>query len=682
MKFHSQGWMTTLVHPSVVFGLPVLWVFGVYSLASYMTTRRPLHVRRAMQVYNLAQIILCSYMVWGMFPCVMHNFFGINSTHDAAGEWFVFVHYLSKYMDWFDTLWILAKKNRQQLSFLHVYHHSTISMVWGYLLWSNVGNGTIRYGAWVNSLTHVIMYSHYLWTSFGLKNPFKRYITMWQISQFYSCLAHALTVRSLETTVAWEYAWLQICYQITMVYLFTLRMSYVPSCTPELSAKIPDPGADVSATKRYIIIRGETYDVTSFDHPGGGHMLDLAIGRDATLMFESAHIRDKPEKVLKSLPKGPSLENLEKAGYTFDRPQEHWATPGQSELYQTMRKRICEEILKPEGRLDDPDGARGVPLWHIGSVILTWLITGTLFVVYPSLLTGIILGLSLCWIGLAIQHTANHGGLVKDPHVGYWLGLLNDVGPGGSSLVWRYHHQVSHHAYCNDVVLDQDAHSSYPILRLDKSQQLQPWHKYQCVYGLLLFTQLWASIHWQDLQCLLDARTFMVRFKGTSAPEIVLGLGLKLVHIAWFYVLPACLHGARAMIVPWCAALMCGSFWLAALFIVSHNLLPCKHREAPAMASGDWARYQIETSSSWGGAIGSFLTGGLNLQIEHHLFPCMAHHLYARVQPIVEEECQTAGVEYTRYDYFLPNLMDHVRFLYSFGQPSLPSGKVEGKKVK
>ena len=106
---------------------------------------------------------------------------GINSEHDAKGEWFVFVHYLSKCMDWFDTLWIVLKKNRQQLSFLHVYHHATISMVWGHLLYSWVGNGTIRYGAWINSLTHVIMYSHYLWTSFGFKNPFKRYITMWQI---------------------------------------------------------------------------------------------------------------------------------------------------------------------------------------------------------------------------------------------------------------------------------------------------------------------------------------------------------------------------------------------------------------------------------------------------------------------------------------------------------------------
>lgn len=675
--------MNTLIHPSVVFGLPVVWLFAIYTLASYMTTRKAFEIKRFMKIYNVAQILVCGYMVWGMMSCIrIPNFFGIHTSFDEAGEWFVFVHYLSKYMDWFDTLWIILKKNRQQLSFLHVYHHATISMVWGFLLYSGVGNGTIRYGAWINSLTHVIMYSHYLWTSFGLKNPFKRYITLWQISQFYSCLAHAFIVRILESSACWEYAWIQICYQTTMVYLFTLKMSYVPSCTPDLNVKIAEPEMNLHATKRYVVIRGEVYDVTDFNHPGGKQMLDLAVGRDATLMFESAHIRDKPEKVLKSIPKGPSVEELERCGYTFDRPKELWPTPGQSKFYQTIRKRIQDEILKPEGRLDDAESARGVPLWHIGSVIVTWLATATLFVLYPSMLTGAVLGLAVCWIGLAIQHTANHGGLVRNPQIGYLLGLLNDVGPGGSSLVWRYHHQVSHHAYCNDGVLDQDAHSSYPILRMEKSQKVEPWHQFQWIYGLPLFTQLWASIHVQDFQCLLDARSFLVRFKGTSATEIVLAMCLKFVHFSWLYFLPASIHGVRAMILPWAAVLMFGSWWLAALFIVSHNLVATKEAEAPAMASGDWAKYQIETSSSWGGAIGSFFTGGLNLQIEHHLFPCMAHHLYSRAQVIVKEECKKAGVMYTGYDYFWPNLVDHVRFLYSYGRASTEEPKKAEKKVQ
>jgi len=233
MLFHTGAWMELLLHPGVVFVMPIVWVCCVYLMAGYMTTRKAFEVKRAMQVYNVVQIVVCSYMVWGLTPVLgFPNLFGIDTAFDRQGEWFIFVHYLTKFLDWFDTLWILMKRNRGQLSFLHVYHHATIGMIWGFLLRNNVAGGTTRYGAWANSLTHVVMYSHYLWTSFGLKNPFKRYITLWQICQFWSCLAHAICVFSLETSSVQKFSWLQVVYQLTMIYLFTLKLHWVPAWTP------------------------------------------------------------------------------------------------------------------------------------------------------------------------------------------------------------------------------------------------------------------------------------------------------------------------------------------------------------------------------------------------------------------------------------------------------------------
>jgi len=240
--------MNSLVSPVVYLGLPVVWLVAVYLLIQAMMVKQLVNVKFAMRIYNVTQIVVCGYMVWGLFPCLgLPNFCGINSEFDARGEWFVFVHYLSKYLDWFDTLWIILNKKRSQLSFLHIYHHATIGMVWGLLLDGNVGSGTVRYGAWINSLTHVIMYSHYLWTSFGLKNPFKKYITMWQISQFYSCLVHAFLVLFLETTTVHRFAWLQVIYQSTMVYLFSFKLSYVPSFVPAFGAKDGEKAASCSS---------------------------------------------------------------------------------------------------------------------------------------------------------------------------------------------------------------------------------------------------------------------------------------------------------------------------------------------------------------------------------------------------------------------------------------------------
>jgi len=221
-----------------------------------------------------------------------------------------------------------------------------------------------------------------------------------------------------------------------------------------------------------------------------------------------------------------------------------------------------------------------------------------------------------------------------------------------------------------DIVLDQDAHSSFPLMRLDKSQKLESHHRFQWLYGPISFCFLYFSIQFADLQCLLDARTFLVRFKGTSATEVVWAMILKAVHATWFYVLPSLIHGPRAMLLPWLSATCVGSFFLASLFIVSHNISDCKNAEEPVLKKGDWGRYQIETSSSWGGRVGSFFTGGLNLQIEHHLFPALPHHLYTDVQKIVMQECQKRGIKYNFYPTLLPNFVDHIKFLYEFGRPA------------
>jgi fatty acid desaturase (delta-4 desaturase) len=702
MRFHDEAWMNILATPVVFFGVSAIWVLAVFFLVHHMMNKPPVAVKGLMQIYNVVQIVVCAYMCWGLYPVVTLqnsfpyiNLFGVNTEFDRSGEWFVFVHYLSKYLDWFDTLWIVLNKKRQQLSFLHIYHHGTIVPVWGMLLHAGVGSGTVRYGAFVNSITHVIMYTHYLWTSMGLRNPFKKYITMWQITQFYSCIVHAFVVLFFEKGDSNKFAWIQILYQITMVYLFSWKMSYVPDCVPNLCAEKgetpiscmefchsnpqdSDEAAEQTETRkplskqekyreRYIVIRGDCYDITNFQHPGGLHMVDLGVGRDATIMFEFAHLRiEKAEALLKTLPKY-TPDEIKNLGYDVGEG-ETWPTPSKSELYETLRKRVREEIVKPLGR--DERGystVRGVPSWYYLPVIFTWLVTAFWFVTYPSIVSGICLGLSLCWVGTGIQHTANHGGLEKDTKVEYLLGLLNDIAVGGSSICWRYHHNVSHHAYCNDVLKDADTYSSFPLLRMDSSQKLSTYHRFQWLYGPVSFCFLWISIQIADLQKLLDGTCYDVSFNGTKSAEIVLNVLRKVIPFWWIVVLPYQYHGLEVMLYPWMACFGFGGFVLASMFIVSHNVDETKLLESPDIKS-DWAKQQILTSTSWGCKLGCFLSGGLNLQIEHHLFPCLPHHLYPQVQMIVKDECKKRGIHYAAYHNLAGNWIDHIKFLYKMGQ--------------
>ena len=148
------------------------------------------------------------------------NPFALNSEYSRTIEYFMLVHYLTKYLDFGDTIFMILKQNFRQLSFLHIFHHSSILVVWGYLLQTGHANGTAYFGAAINSFVHTIMYSHYLWTTLGLNNPFKRMVTQIQMVQFFLCLLHAVMVVVLERVLPSYLAYLQLSYHCIMIYLF------------------------------------------------------------------------------------------------------------------------------------------------------------------------------------------------------------------------------------------------------------------------------------------------------------------------------------------------------------------------------------------------------------------------------------------------------------------------------
>jgi elongation of very long chain fatty acids protein 4 len=197
------------------------YIFSIKNLKSYI------------KLYNLIQIGVCSYIVYGFYEFFdMHNIYGIGLKYYNNIEYFIFIHYLSKYLDWFDTLWmVLNNKSEKQITFLHIYHHSTVNLIWGYLLYTGNGNGTIYFGAMINSFIHVLMYTHYLVTSFGLKNPSKKLMTTLQLFQFLLCFLHSVEVlfyykESANYPV--NLAWLQFFYQISMLYLFKFKLNWQP----------------------------------------------------------------------------------------------------------------------------------------------------------------------------------------------------------------------------------------------------------------------------------------------------------------------------------------------------------------------------------------------------------------------------------------------------------------------
>lgn len=180
-----------------------------------------------------------------------------------------------------------------------------------------------------------------------------------------------------------------------------------------------------------------------------------------------------------------------------------------------------------------------------------------------------------------------------------------------------------------------------------------------------------------------------VRFIGATCFEISCFWILKLAHFALFLGLPLWLHSDPWVLAYFFVFTAVGGFTLGVTFLVSHNLeevkpeIDANNSEQKGIRTGhadvnnvcsDWCKWQIETSASWGGAIGSFFTGGLNLQIEHHLFPGVAHNCYPEIAVIVKDECKKRGIRYTGFDTLPGIVWELGRFLYVMGLPTAPSG--------
>jgi elongation of very long chain fatty acids protein 4 len=243
--FVAPHGLATLVRWDVLFGLPALYVACVMVASRVFLANPKLRVVKAsvkdgeslnlynyvVIAYNVVQIAVCGWMVWGLAPVLTAGklpWFGLGLEYSAEIEKFVFVHFLTKMLDWFDTLFMLVEG--KEVSFLHVFHHATIGVVWGYLLSIGHGNGTAAYGAWINSVTHVIMYTHYLVTALGFNNPLKAQVTQFQLAQFMSCIVHALLVLTREDAgCPHVFGLFQISYHITMLLLFGWNMKWFPA---------------------------------------------------------------------------------------------------------------------------------------------------------------------------------------------------------------------------------------------------------------------------------------------------------------------------------------------------------------------------------------------------------------------------------------------------------------------
>lgn len=207
-------------------GLYLAWIaYGLYQKYNQSANTNPnLNLKPILRVYNILQVLINGYLVYYFYNTAfsLANPYNINNIYSPAITLGMYYHYLTKYLDFFDTIFIVLNRKWNKFSFLHLYHHSTIGLVWWWVLISGIGDGTSYFGCFINSFIHFIMYSYYFIASFTKVPKFiKSMITRAQLIQFALCLIHSFLVYNYEKKQdIFSGCSVQALYHISMIVLF------------------------------------------------------------------------------------------------------------------------------------------------------------------------------------------------------------------------------------------------------------------------------------------------------------------------------------------------------------------------------------------------------------------------------------------------------------------------------
>lgn len=285
---------------------------------------------------------------------------------------------------------------------------------------------------------------------------------------------------------------------------------------------------------------------------------------------------------------------------------------------------------------------------------------------------ALLLAAAVAAIGFNIQHDGGHQAYSDRPWVNKTMALTLDL-VGASSYIWRWKHAVFHHMYTNVQGHDSDCDLGL-IARLSPHQKRYFHQRWQHWYIWVLYGIM--TLRWQlygDFRDLVDGRIGERPFprpRGWDLAQLVLG---KAVFFVLAFVIPMLLHPVWIVLVVYAATMATVGISLSIVFQLAHCVEEARF-PLPAQETGGietpWAIHQIETTVDFArdNRVLTWLVGGLNLQVAHHLFPRICHVHYPALTRLVEDTCREFGVHYNVTRTMRAGLRSHYRWLRRMGR--------------
>ncbi len=355
-----------------------------------------------------------------------------------------------------------------------------------------------------------------------------------------------------------------------------------------------------------------------------------------------------------------------------------FAPKGSEAFYDTLKKNIDEFFAQN----NVPVHGSSRIMWKTVTMLAMFFVPSVLIITgvgaaHPALFYALwfLQGLGMIGIGCSVHHDSNHGSYSDNKTVNKIVGDLVNV-VGGYDVTWRIQHNILHHTYTNIEGLDEDIDAG-GLMRFSPHSKKVYMHRYQHVYGWFLYCLLtlqWVTYKDFRLLVIYNKKGLLKKEKVTLTKAILELAAYKVLYIGYIFVLPIMFSGMswQAVLLGFLILHFTAGFGLSVIFQLAHVM---EEAEFPAPSddrkmANSWAVHQLLNTVNFSrkSRIMNYFIGGLNYQIEHHLFPHISHVHYAKLSEIVKKTANSFGLPYYEYPNFVVALRAHGRMLKKMGR--------------
>lgn len=286
-----------------------------------------------------------------------------------------------------------------------------------------------------------------------------------------------------------------------------------------------------------------------------------------------------------------------------------------------------------------------------------------------------VMGFALAGVGMSIMHDANHESYSPNKTVNTWLGYTINL-LGGSVFNWKLQHNFLHHTFTNIDSLDEDIADKF-LLRFSPHTPLKKVHRYQWIYAFPMYGIL--TLYWGTVKDFAQFARYIRNGVNKAKSDVnrtvlIKMILLKLIYFFVFLGLPVlCGIPFWSNFLGFMVMHLIGGFMLTVIFQLAHTVEETKHplpQDGSNVIENDWAIHQLNTTMNFSrnNKLVTWYLGGLNYQVEHHLFPQICHIHYPAISEIVKDTAQAYGVPYLEKETFWQAFKSHFGMLRRLGR--------------